>query len=337
LVLTASFGLSASTWIALARLAGFTTTLTIPTTGVTLAMAWLMPVCVDGYVVVALVLWMAPVPATVARFAKRNTYGAAGVSIMAQSAYHLLFTLSAHQQVWRVVLAAIVGAVPPAFAGLAVHMRALIRRESNATTTTATVPRSTVGRATGPAGTTGRPAPTTPPSTVDDPSTLATTTETYPAPVPAPTPVPVPVPGRLVVPSPAVVAARITPPAPATRPVAPATVPGGTARPVRARTGTPKTSPALLAPPATDSSVTAPGAAQLSLPLVSPALLGRAQDVARQYRSEHGVPITPARLAVRLGVSSDQATHLLEALDTQPDPAPPTVTVNGNRPSGVTR
>src|SRR2546429_2945204 len=132
-VLTASFGLSATTWIALARLAGFNSELTIPALSVTLAMAWLMPIAVDGYVVVALVLWMAPVPAKVAAFAKRNTYGAAGTGIVAQSAYHLLFTLSTTNQMWRVVLAAIVGAVPPAVAGLAVHMRALIRRESSNT------------------------------------------------------------------------------------------------------------------------------------------------------------------------------------------------------------
>src|SRR5438874_6256144 len=103
-VLTASFGLSASTWIALARLAGFTNTLSVPGFGVRLAMAWLMPIAVDGYVVVALVLWMAPVPTTVARFARKNTYGAAGIGIAAQSAYHLLFTLSTTSQAWRVVL-----------------------------------------------------------------------------------------------------------------------------------------------------------------------------------------------------------------------------------------
>src|SRR5919202_6883144 len=112
-VLVASFGLSATTWIALARLAGFTTTLTVPGFGVSLALAWLLPIAVDGYVVVALVLWMAPVPARVARFARRNTYGAAGVGIVAQSAYHLLVTL-ATGEAWRVVLAAIVGALPPA-------------------------------------------------------------------------------------------------------------------------------------------------------------------------------------------------------------------------------
>jgi hypothetical protein len=92
-----------------------------------------MPIAVDGYVVVALVLWMAPVPATVAAFARKNTYCDAGIGIAAQSAYHLLFTLSTTNQAWRVALAAIVGAIPPAVAGLAVHMRALIRRESSKT------------------------------------------------------------------------------------------------------------------------------------------------------------------------------------------------------------
>jgi hypothetical protein len=156
-VLTASFGLSASTWIALARLAGFTATLTVPHLGITLAMAWLMPIAVDGYVVVALVLWMAPVPAKVAAFAKKNTYLAAGTGIAAQSAYHLLFTMSTTNQGWRVVLAAIVGALPPAVAGLAVHMRALIRRESG--TDNAAAAPSTLDRATAPTVTYGRRCP----------------------------------------------------------------------------------------------------------------------------------------------------------------------------------
>lgn len=143
-VLAASFGLSASTWIALARLAGFTDSVSVAGV-VTVALAWLMPVCVDGYVVVALVLWMAPVPARVARFARANTYGAAGVGVAAQSAYHALSVWSSTGVLWRAVLAAVVGAIPPAVAALAVHMRALIRRESRSGTpappaTTTTMP-----------------------------------------------------------------------------------------------------------------------------------------------------------------------------------------------------
>lgn len=134
-VLAASFGLSAATWIALAELAGFTDTITV--LGVTVGLAWLMPIAVDGYVVVALVLWMSPVPHRVAQFAKVNTYAAAGIGVIAQSAYHAFTVWSAqpadHREIWRAVLAAVVGALPPAVAGLAVHMRALIRRESQTT------------------------------------------------------------------------------------------------------------------------------------------------------------------------------------------------------------
>ncbi|MGK5445415.1 hypothetical protein ACSNN7_26810, partial [Micromonospora sp. URMC 105] len=205
-VLAASFGLSASTWIALAELAGFTARITLPGTSVSLALAWLMPIAVDGYVVVALVLWMAPVPARVAAFAKRNTYGAAGIGIAAQSAYHLLQTNANTDETWRVAMAAIVGALPPAVAGLAVHMRALIRRESGRT----------------PAAATG---------TVPAPAETPTPTVTVPA-VPAPTPVrpelpivPIlepaesaPTPARPEVPTPAQVATRITAPRPAPTP-----------------------------------------------------------------------------------------------------------------------
>lgn len=147
-VLAASFGLSAATWIALARLAGFTDTLHLPVLDVTVGLAWLMPIAVDGYVVVALVLWMAPVPARVAHFAKVNTYAAAAIGVAAQSAYHALTVWSAqpvdHREAWRAVLAAIVGALPPAVAGLAVHMRALIRRESQATRPTVAQPSPSV-------------------------------------------------------------------------------------------------------------------------------------------------------------------------------------------------
>ncbi|MEU3455674.1 hypothetical protein ABZ671_19035 [Micromonospora sp. NPDC006766] len=133
-VLSASFGLSAATWIAMARLAGFSAKLHLPFLDMAADLAWLMPVAVDGYVVVALVLWMAPVPARVAEFARINTYAAAGIGVAAQSAYHALAVWSAQpatdRTIWQPILAAVVGALPPAVAGLAVHMRALIRRES---------------------------------------------------------------------------------------------------------------------------------------------------------------------------------------------------------------
>jgi hypothetical protein len=85
-----------------------------------------------------------------------------------------------------------------------------------------------------------------------------------------------------------------------------------------------------LAPPATDFSVNAQDAAQLALPIVSPQLLARATSVAREYRAEHGTPVTAGQLAVRLKVTSDQATQLLASMDL--DQANPTTpTVNGAR------
>jgi hypothetical protein len=321
--------LSASTWVALANLAGFTSTLTVA--GVTARLAWLMPVAVDGYVVVALVLWMSPVPTHVARFAKRNTYGAAGIGICAQSAYHLLFTASTTNQTWRVVLAAIVGALPPAVAGLAVHMRALLNREH--ANPTVAVPPVVVPVEPIPA-----PTPPTPSvlTTVPQPTTPAE--PIAPAPDPAPAvvtvaPVTVPAPAA---PTPAELAARITRPTPGPG-TDRAAVSNRTDRPAaRPRPARPDTIAAPLAPPATDIPVTAPGAAQPMLPLVDPAKLARARELARQYRIDNGVPMSANRLAVALRVPTGEAAQLLAALDQAQDSSTrPTNTVNGYRPAGA--
>jgi hypothetical protein len=323
-VLVASFGLSATTWIALARLAGFTATVTV--FGVRLAMAWLMPVAVDGYVVVALVLWMAPVPTMVATFARKNTYLAAGIGIAAQSAYHLLFTLSTTHEVWRVVLAAIVGAIPPTVAGLAVHMRALIRRESGRSAAAIPTPAVTVTAVTPTDNRQSSRVDTAVPSPADAPA--PSTLDTVPSPMdtdpvdPAPAPTPVP--------SPAVIAARITAPHPT--PTAPAAEPRTAARTTRPRPSRPNTPAAPLAPSTTDSSVTASDAAQPALPIVAPELLARARRVAAQYRTEHGTPITAGQLAVRLKVTSEHAAQALALLNLAPgSPTSPIPTVNGAR------
>jgi hypothetical protein len=131
----------------------------------------------------------------------------------------------------------------------------------------------------------------------------------------------------------AVVAARITPPATTstpTRPASPSRTAARTPSPRPRKAVTPSAQP--LAAPATDTPVTAPDAAQLTLPIVSPDLLGRADLVARQYRTEHGTPITAGQLAVRLKVTSEQATQALAVLNLGPDsPTTPVPTVNGNR------
>ncbi|WP_426505391.1 hypothetical protein ACPPVO_47105 [Dactylosporangium sp. McL0621] len=340
-MLTASFILSASTWIAFATLAGFTDTLTVD--GMTLRLAWLMPIVVDGYVVVALVLWTAPVPAKVAAFARKNTYFAVAVGVTVQSAYHLLTVWSLTHVVWQTVLAAIGGMFPPAVSGLAVHMRALLRREGSidaAVRQPSAAHTSPVQVSPGPAlEPVHVPAPK--PIPVPVPAIPAAVVAAQPAATPAPSfrlstlddvpaePAPVadPAPAAPVPPTPADLKARIvSKPAPA--PTAPAAAPVRAARPSRPEPVDPAPTAAQLAPPATDS-VARPGAAQLTLPIVSADLLAQARAVATQYLTEHGTPITAGQLAVRLRIPTEIAAQALTVFD---DTAAPTARpVNGRR------
>lgn len=131
-VIGASFGLSFTTWVALAVLSGFneTASVHIGTVTFTVRMAWLLPVVVDGYVVVALLTWMAPVPADVARFAQLNTYATALLGVVTQSAYHgMLGWMSSHNAM-IVILTVVVGALSPGLAAGAIHMRTIVIRRS---------------------------------------------------------------------------------------------------------------------------------------------------------------------------------------------------------------
>ena len=177
------------------------------------------------------------------------------------------------------------------------------------------------------------PAPTVARSSVgnDVPRSTPDTTITPPPAVAEPEP------ARTDIPSPAVVATRIT--------GADTTGPTGSAVALRAAARTPKPRPSttgtpsapLLAAPATDTPVTAPEPAQLALPIVAPDLLRRADEVAKQYRTEHGTPITPGQLAIRLKVNSEQAAQALAVLGLAPDsPTTPIPTVNG-KPVKATR
>ena len=167
--------------------------------------------------------------------------------------------------------------------------------------------------------------PSTPATPIVVPTPVKSPVDTSPTvPVPAVSPVPVPVP------TPAVVADRITT-RPASTPARSATAVSG-ARPTRTRPSRKATTPAGgQAPSSTDFSVTASHAAQLALPVTPPDLLTRAAQVARDYRTDHGTPITAGQLAVRLKVTSDQATQALAHLDqaTGTNPDKPATTVNG--------
>jgi hypothetical protein len=135
------------------------------------------------------------------------------------------------------------------------------------------------------------------------------------------------------VPTPAHVAARINPPRPTSTP-APAATPAAAADHRRTRASSRPAPAPEPAPSTTDTPVTASDAARLTLPVVPAELLARATQVAQQYRTEHGTPITPGQLAVRLKVTSEQATQALAVLDLDPNHQDrPTATVNGNRPA----
>lgn len=327
-VLAASFALSADTWILLAQLAGFTRKLSIPNTDVVASIAWLMPICVDGYVVVALTLWMSPVPARVARFAKYNTYVAAGIGIASQATYHLLSAMATATHTWQIVLAAVVGAFPPALAGLSIHMRALIRRESNRTGTEPVTPGPSRVAGLVSAITQVRQAMATPvvPTTVP---TIAGTPVPVPAMVASPAPQMVSASAALPstmdthpstapkTPSPAEVAERIT-----TRLQEPRTPKTGSvpaSRVTRPRPNTPKAATAGSAPSSTDSPVAAKDAAHPGPQLADPALLERVAEVARAYRAEHGTRITPGQLAVRIKVNTPLAAQLLHTVNDTAD------------------
>jgi hypothetical protein len=186
--------------------------------------------------------------------------------------------------------------------------------------------------------------PTVVPSTMAAPTPIApsvmdsqpSTTDTQPTTPATPVPVTDPVPVPVAVPSPAELAARITKPRTST-PARPAAGPTRTARSNPSPTGAPAGTAPSLAPSTTDTSVTASEAAQLALPLHDPDLLDRAREAARQYQAEHGTPVTPGQLAVRLKVPTGQAQQLLADLD-QPTGNPNPTTVNGNHPrSGAKR
>jgi hypothetical protein len=172
----------------------------------------------------------------------------------------------------------------------------------------------------------------------------AAQTASIPMPVPAAAPTPVGVPAAPppqlvpataadtppapspVAPTPVEVAQRITAARPSNQaPSAPA--PPGV-RPTRpAKTSKPTTRTARPAPSSTDTPVTASNAPGVKLP-VPAGLLAKVREVAKDYQAEHGAPITPGQLAVRLKVTTDQAAQALALLNLPPTTAQ-AVRVNG--------
>jgi hypothetical protein len=136
--------------------------------------------------------------------------------------------------------------------------------------------------------------------------------------------------------TPAVLAQRITPHRPASPAASAPTSRPGTKTATRPKPSKKATPPARRpAPSATDTSVTAPDRARQTGQVVAPELLARVRAEAIRYRTEHGTPISPGQLAVRLRVTSEQAQQALAVLNLAPDsPTAPAQTVNGT-PKGT--
>jgi hypothetical protein len=62
---------------------------------------------------------------------------------------------------------------------------------------------------------------------------------------------------------------------------------------------------------------------------VPAALLARVREVAKEYQTEHGTPISAGQLAVRLKVSTDQAQQALALINLPPNREAPITSVNG--------
>jgi hypothetical protein len=124
-----SFILSAETWVKLAELAGFTGTLKLPVTlpiiGDTLRTSWAMVGVVDAYVISALVLWTFTTNRELATFARKHTYGAAITGVAAQAVFHGWGAYDRRAAIVVVVLAVVIGAIPPLFAAFGIHMRSI--------------------------------------------------------------------------------------------------------------------------------------------------------------------------------------------------------------------
>ncbi|GGL09775.1 hypothetical protein [Mangrovihabitans endophyticus] len=172
----------------------------------------------------------------------------------------------------------------------------------------------------------------TPPAVATPSITAPRLAEPQPSGQPATMPEPVTATRTEPVPTPAEVAARVTP-SPTTiplRPTATRLAPAGVSKPKPRKTA--PTAPAEpLAASAADTPVTEPKPAQMPLPLpVDPALLAKAREIATQYRTETGTPIKAGQLAARLRVNSELATQALAVLDLGPNnPNHDTTTANG--------
>ncbi|WP_163506558.1 hypothetical protein [Fodinicola acaciae] len=130
LVVGAGSGLlSLATWANLSDLVGVTTTVRI--LGVSIRMAWLLPLIVDAFLIITTRDWQRPAHAIsegTRALARRCAIGAVIVSILANAIYQALTTPGGitRLQWW---IAVFVAAMPPVMFALAAHLRARHRSD----------------------------------------------------------------------------------------------------------------------------------------------------------------------------------------------------------------
>lgn len=168
--------LSFDTWVRLAEAVGFTAT-TSPF-GITIRIAWLLPLAVDVYALTSTRIWIHGHPEPrVVRYAARNAIGAITLSVAGNALYHAFLAANWTIRDCPPVVIAI-GGVPPLLLGLVVHLHTLVNQQAKPTIQTTETPTRI-----SPAAHTLNPTPTT-----ESQPAPATRTETTPTRTTTPTP-----------------------------------------------------------------------------------------------------------------------------------------------------
>jgi hypothetical protein len=119
-----AFSFSADSWVKLAESAGFVATIARVST-VTVGLSWVLPVAVDAYTALTTWLYLGALPGSELRkYAGRSAFAAAGLSVIAQGAYHGLSAVGiVVGEFWPLVV--VVGAIPPVLLGSVIHLLAI--------------------------------------------------------------------------------------------------------------------------------------------------------------------------------------------------------------------
>jgi hypothetical protein len=121
--------LSFSTWVHLAEAVGFGSRCTI--LGVTLRLAWLLPIAIDCYTVTVIRVWLrSPAGSAVLTYAKANALAAIVLSVAGQAAFHA-FSAAGVKMVNLWWFAIIIGGIPPALLGLVMDLYTRMKHEAD--------------------------------------------------------------------------------------------------------------------------------------------------------------------------------------------------------------